>query len=260
MHGRTLVCSVLIGLFLFPAGGQTQQGPQASPQQGGMGGGIASGVASKPVYDEQNRPITAGGFVDKGPIIFEDITKKAGLSGWVHKMGVPREELHRGDQRIRRVPDRLRQRWMAGHLPGQRRDLQLARRQRRAAARRAVPQQPRRHVHRCIERSRRTERSLGLWLLGRRLRQRWLARPLRRQLRQESALPQQSRRHVHRRSREGRRGAWQLVARLGVGRLRRRRVARSLRHRLRALRSRQSAHRGNARRWATHRASIAARL
>ena len=89
MHGRTLVCSVLIGLFLFPAGGQTQQGPQASPQQGGMGGGIASGVASKPVYDEQNRPITAGGFVDKGPIIFEDITKKAGLSGWVHKMGVP---------------------------------------------------------------------------------------------------------------------------------------------------------------------------
>jgi hypothetical protein len=89
VHGRTLVCSVLIGLLLFPASGQTQQGPQASPQQGGMGSGIASGVASKPVYDEQNRPITAGGFVDKGPIIFEDITKKAGLSGWVHKMGVP---------------------------------------------------------------------------------------------------------------------------------------------------------------------------
>ncbi len=88
MHGCTLVCSVLIGLLLFPAGGQTQQGPQAAPQQGGMGG-IASGVASKPVYDEQNRPITAGGFVDKGPVIFEDITKKAGLSGWFHKMGVP---------------------------------------------------------------------------------------------------------------------------------------------------------------------------
>ncbi|MGA7107543.1 MAG: CRTAC1 family protein [Terracidiphilus sp.] len=64
-----------------------QQGT-APAQQGGMGG-IASGVASAPVYDAQKRPITAGGFVDSGPVIFEDITKKAGLSGWTHKMGVP---------------------------------------------------------------------------------------------------------------------------------------------------------------------------
>jgi hypothetical protein len=52
-------------------------------------GGIASGVAAAPVYDAQRRPITAGGFVDKGPIIFKDITKQAGLSGWIHKMGTP---------------------------------------------------------------------------------------------------------------------------------------------------------------------------
>ena len=52
-------------------------------------GGIASGMAAAPVYDEQKRPITAGGFVDKGPVIFEDVTKQAGLSGWRHKMGVP---------------------------------------------------------------------------------------------------------------------------------------------------------------------------
>src|SRR5208337_4490481 len=52
-------------------------------------GGIAAGVASAPVYDELKRPITAGGFVDKGPVVFEDITKSAGLSGWSHKMGVP---------------------------------------------------------------------------------------------------------------------------------------------------------------------------
>jgi len=57
-------------------------------QQGGMGG-IASGSAAAPVYDAQKRPITAGGFVDKGPVIFEDVTKQAGLSGWRHKMGVP---------------------------------------------------------------------------------------------------------------------------------------------------------------------------
>jgi hypothetical protein len=55
-------------------------------------GGIAGGLGAAPVYDEQRRPITAGGFVDKGPVVFEDITKSAGLSGWVHKMGVPRKD------------------------------------------------------------------------------------------------------------------------------------------------------------------------
>jgi len=56
-----------------------------------MGGGIAGGLGAAAVYDELKRPITAGGFVDKGPVVFEDITKKAGLSGWVHKMGVPQK-------------------------------------------------------------------------------------------------------------------------------------------------------------------------
>jgi hypothetical protein len=51
--------------------------------------GIAGGIGAAPVFDAQKRPITAGGFVDSGPVIFEDITRKAGLSGWVHKMGVP---------------------------------------------------------------------------------------------------------------------------------------------------------------------------
>ena len=61
-------------------------------QQGGAGG-IASGPAAAPVYDAQKRPITAGGFVDRGPVVFEDITKRAGLSGWRHKMGVPEKRL-----------------------------------------------------------------------------------------------------------------------------------------------------------------------
>jgi hypothetical protein len=52
-------------------------------------GGIAGGVGAAPVYDEQKRPITAGGFVDSGPVAFQDVTQKAGLSGWVHKMGAP---------------------------------------------------------------------------------------------------------------------------------------------------------------------------
>ena len=56
-----------------------------------MSSGISSGVSAAPVFDSQKRPITAGGFVDSGPVIFEDDTKKAGLSGWIHKMGTPQK-------------------------------------------------------------------------------------------------------------------------------------------------------------------------
>jgi hypothetical protein len=72
-----------------------QQAPQehpAPPQAQQPMGGIAAGAATAPVYDEQKRPITAGGFVPSGPVVFEDITKSAGLSGWVHKMGVPEKK------------------------------------------------------------------------------------------------------------------------------------------------------------------------
>ncbi|MFZ1132918.1 MAG: CRTAC1 family protein [Terriglobales bacterium] len=52
-------------------------------------GGIAGGMGAAPVYDEQKRPITMGGFVEKGAVVFEDVTKSAGLSGWRHRMGTP---------------------------------------------------------------------------------------------------------------------------------------------------------------------------
>jgi hypothetical protein len=88
--GFLLVDTAMYLLMFLALTTSTKALPQtsASSQQNGMGG-IASGVAAAPVYDEQRRPITAGGFVDKGPIIFEDITKKAGLSGWRHTMGTP---------------------------------------------------------------------------------------------------------------------------------------------------------------------------
>ncbi len=87
--------SVLFAAAVEPAvaGKQstTQPAQQAPSGQSGMGG-IAGGVGAAPVYDQQKRPITAGGFVDSGPVVFEDVTKKAGLSGWVHKMGVPEKK------------------------------------------------------------------------------------------------------------------------------------------------------------------------
>ena len=86
MRVRGLVCCVLLTVLSIRGNGLAQQAPRS-----GMGG-IASGVAAKPVYDEQRRPITAGGFVDKGTVVFEDVTKQAGLSGWQHKMGVPEKK------------------------------------------------------------------------------------------------------------------------------------------------------------------------
>ena len=58
----------------------------SSPQQQG---GSATGGVFAPVLDSEKRPITAGGFVKTGPIVFQDISEKAGLTVWKHKMGTP---------------------------------------------------------------------------------------------------------------------------------------------------------------------------
>jgi hypothetical protein len=53
---------------------------------------MSTGQAHEAQYDAQGRPITAGGFVDSGPVVFEDITKAAGLAGWRHVMGGPEKK------------------------------------------------------------------------------------------------------------------------------------------------------------------------
>ena len=89
----TLIASSLIAVY--PHGvGATQAAakqdqkpkPSQSEQQSGMGG-ISSAGSFAPVYDAEKRPITAGGFVTSGTVVFEDVTKAAGLSGWQHVMG-----------------------------------------------------------------------------------------------------------------------------------------------------------------------------
>src|ERR1700723_1451027 len=59
--------------------------PSARPQQGGS----ATRGEFAPVLDSEKRPITAGGFVKTGPVIFKDIAEKAGLTTWRHAMGTP---------------------------------------------------------------------------------------------------------------------------------------------------------------------------
>ncbi len=70
-----------------PASGQTAPVVQKPMQQ--TGGGSATGGAHAAVLDAEHRPITAGGFVKSGPIVFEDIAAKAGLTSWTHHMGTP---------------------------------------------------------------------------------------------------------------------------------------------------------------------------
>src|SRR3984885_11069541 len=53
-----------------------------------QGGSATRGVFA-PVLDSEKRPITAGGFVKDGPVIFKDIAEKAGLTTWHHTMGTP---------------------------------------------------------------------------------------------------------------------------------------------------------------------------
>ncbi len=62
-----------------------QEAPKAPVPQSGMGN--STGGVFAPVHDAENRPITAGGFVDSGAIVFQDVSKQAGLTGWRHKMG-----------------------------------------------------------------------------------------------------------------------------------------------------------------------------
>jgi hypothetical protein len=72
--------------------GTAQQASSKPKPQTGMGGGIASAGVFAPVYDAEKRPITAGGFVNDGVVVFADVTKSAGLAEWQHVMGTPQKK------------------------------------------------------------------------------------------------------------------------------------------------------------------------
>jgi enediyne biosynthesis protein E4 len=71
-----------------PPQNSQQTEPPAKSQQPQMGG-VNTGAAHAAVLDNEHRPITAGGFVKSGPVIFQDIAQKAGLTTWKHTMGTP---------------------------------------------------------------------------------------------------------------------------------------------------------------------------
>jgi hypothetical protein len=68
---------------------ESQDRKQQEGAQSAAAGGSSTGGAHAAVLDAEKRPITAGGFVKTGPIVFQDIAAKAGLAGWKHEMGTP---------------------------------------------------------------------------------------------------------------------------------------------------------------------------
>ncbi len=91
MRLRNAVMAGLLGfltLCSIAVRAQTLDGTGQAP----MSGGSSTGGVFAPVHDAQNRPITAGGFVDSGPVIFQNIAKQSGLTSWHHTMGSPEKK------------------------------------------------------------------------------------------------------------------------------------------------------------------------
>lgn len=95
---RTFGCVQFL-IFLLPCSilvlGQTPSTPGNVPAKPStthpMGGSATSGTYA-PVFDSEKRPITAGGFVDHGPIVFEDVSKQSGIANWTHVMGTTKKK------------------------------------------------------------------------------------------------------------------------------------------------------------------------
>jgi hypothetical protein len=90
LHQPLSAAIVLLGFL--PVAAQTISDarlPRASGQQGGM----ATAGPQKAEFDSQHRPITAGGLVKTGPVIFMDIAEKAGLTRWHNVTGTPQKHI-----------------------------------------------------------------------------------------------------------------------------------------------------------------------
>jgi enediyne biosynthesis protein E4 len=83
-----LLVSLLLATML-PAQAPSDAGTSPAAQNTSPQGGISAGAPQKAEYDSEHRPITAGGFVKTGPVIFLDTAEKAGLTTWHHTAGTP---------------------------------------------------------------------------------------------------------------------------------------------------------------------------
>ena len=96
LHAVAVTAAMVPPMLCAQSGGPGAPAPAAqAPTEGAQPmakGGQETSSPHRAQYDAQHRPITAGGFVKTGPVVFEDISEKAGLTTWTHKMGGPAKE------------------------------------------------------------------------------------------------------------------------------------------------------------------------
>ena len=92
--GRTIPRAPLIALILsatlislLAQETDSHKPPQSQPM------GVATGPPHAAVKDAQARPITAGGFVDGAPVVFQDVTASSGLGKFLHQSGSPEKTM-----------------------------------------------------------------------------------------------------------------------------------------------------------------------
>ncbi len=67
--------------------------PQSDARAGDHGGRSSSIATFSTDTAQKKLPVTADDIVDSGPVVFEDVTRAAGLSGWSHTMGTAEKKL-----------------------------------------------------------------------------------------------------------------------------------------------------------------------
>ncbi len=90
------VAAIALPLLIGSMGGFAQSSqagaePHASDQDSRQG--MKSAAEQTGQYDAQHRPITAGGTVKTGPIVFENFAAQAGLTTWRNVTGGPEKKL-----------------------------------------------------------------------------------------------------------------------------------------------------------------------
>jgi len=82
LYRLSLLTALAAGVLLVSPWARAQAGQKDATPQASTG--MANAGPQKAEFDSQHRPITAGGFVKTGPIVFEDTAAAAGLTRWHH--------------------------------------------------------------------------------------------------------------------------------------------------------------------------------